>query len=70
MDGIPKDVLAAVATLCSKHRIWFVDWCPASFKAVLIISFTLWYLVEAKPAHYEHTVRQPLLRPRLARTTS
>lgn len=31
--GVPNEVIAAVATIVSKHNTWFVDQCPASFKA-------------------------------------
>jgi tubulin alpha len=31
-DVVPKDVLAAVATIKSKRAIQFVDWCPTGFK--------------------------------------
>lgn len=49
MDRIPKDVLAAVATIRSKHRIglWTAVLLPS--RRVLITSFPLWYLVETKP---------------------
>lgn len=34
-DGVPNEVIAAAATVVSKHNTWFVDQCPASFKAGL-----------------------------------
>lgn len=31
-DVVPKDINSAIATIKTKHRIRFVDWCPTGFK--------------------------------------
>ena len=46
-DVVPKDIMAAVATIKTQRNIQFVDWCPTGFKCGIN------YFVERFPTDFK-----------------